>query len=190
MALFRNTVFVFFLTFPILSQSPQETLDTLISTMNSVDSIRANLSINGTINGSLSYKRPFNIHLKLSDGRIVAANGRHLWIYSPTSAIAGKQDLKGSSAGLGGILSGYESVTGSGKTLRLFSEKRYYEEIIVSLNSNNTLKSLRMKPKGSNDYTEITLSGVQTNIGLTSGLFNFHPPANAQIVENPLNQKE
>lgn len=158
--------------------------------MNGLDTFRASLSINGNLNGSISYKKPSSLHVKLSDGRVISANGKSLWIYSPASAIAGKQDLKGSSAGLSGLLSGYENITGGGKTLRLRSDKKYYEEIIVSMNPNNTLKSLKLKTKGSEDYTEISFSGVQINLGLPSSIFNFHPPANAQIVENPLNQKE
>ena len=88
------------------------------------------------------------------------------------------------------MLSGYENVSATGTTIRLTSEKKAYEEIIVSMTPNNILRSIRMKPRGRDSYTEISLSGVQTNIGLPASIFNYHPPSSAQIVENPLNQRE
>lgn len=171
------------------AESPEELLSSFLSTMNSFESIRANISINGAT-GLMSYKKPSSLYVKLSDGRIISANGRHLWIYSPARAIAGKQDLKGSSGGLYGLLNGYENISASGKTLRLQSDRKPYEEILISLTPNNVLKSIRMKPRGSTNVIDISLSGVQTNIGLPASLFNYHPPSSAQIVENPLNQKE
>ncbi|MCB1142464.1 MAG: outer membrane lipoprotein carrier protein LolA [Leptospiraceae bacterium] len=183
-------IFIGFLfSFPLYSQSGEELLSVLLSTMNSFESIRANITINGT-SGLMSYKKPHNLYLKLSDGRILSANGKHLWFYNPSSAIAGKQDLKGGSGGLYGLLSGYENVSATGTTIRLTSEKKAYEEIIVSMTPNNILRSIRMKPRGRDSYTEISLSGVQTNIGLPASIFNYHPPSSAQIVENPLNQRE
>jgi outer membrane lipoprotein carrier protein len=180
---------LFVLPFSTFAESGEELLSSIISTMNSFDSFRANISIDG-LSGSLSYKRPGSLHVKLNDGRVLSGNGRSLWIYSPASSIAGKQDLKGSTGGIAGLLSGYESVTASGKTLRLKSDTKYYEEIIVSVSPNNIIRSIRLKGKGKQDFMEISFSGVQTNIGLPASIFNFHPPANAQIVENPLNQRE
>lgn len=171
------------------AQSGEELLSLLFSKMSSVESIRANVSINGTT-GLLSYKQPHNLYLKLSDGRIISANGRFLWFYNPSRAIAGKQDLKGTSGGLRGLLSGYETITASGRVIRLQSEKKAYEEILVSLSPDNVLKSIRMKRRGDSEYYEISLSGVQTDIGLPASIFNYHPPSSAQIVENPLNQRE
>ena len=173
---------------PLLSESAEELLSAFLSRMSSLESIRANININGT-SGLLSYKPPHNLYLKLSDGRIISANGKSLWFYNPSRAIAGKQDLKGSTGGLRGLLSGYETISASGKVLKLQSEKKGYEEIILSLSPDNVLKSIRMKRRDG-DFFEISLSGVQTDIGLPASIFNFHPPSSAQIVENPLNQRE
>jgi outer membrane lipoprotein carrier protein len=187
--MFKIILICLVLNFSIFSESGEELLNSIISTMNSFESFRANISLDG-LSGTLSYKRPGSIQLKLSDGRILSGNGRYLWIYSPARSVAGKQDLKGSTAGIGGLLGGYESVTANGKTLKLKSETKYYEEIIVSVTPNNIIRSIRLKAKGKQDFMEISFSGVQTNIGLPASVFNFHPPANAQIVENPLNQRE
>ncbi|MCB1190979.1 MAG: outer membrane lipoprotein carrier protein LolA [Leptospiraceae bacterium] len=158
--------------------------------MNSFDSFRANITINGTLSGVLSYKRPNNLHIKFSDGRIISANGSYLWIYSPSRAMAGKQELRGSTGGISGLLSGYTVVEQSGSSIRLHSPNKSYEEIILTVGANNLLNSIRMRPQGASDYIDIGFSGIQTNIGLSSSYFNFHPPSNAQIVENPLNQRE
>lgn len=190
---YSNSKIIFFLIcFPFVSIIPeneQEMLSNFLATMNSLESIRANISING-MTGVMSYKKPSSLYVKFSDGRVISANGRYLWFYNPARGIAGKQDLSGASGGLYGLLNGYESISASGNFLKLQSEKKYYEEIIIQTTSNNILKSIRMKPKGGSKILEISLSNIQTNIGLPSSLFNYHPPANAQIVENPLNQRE
>jgi outer membrane lipoprotein carrier protein len=174
---------------PIYSQSGQEMLSSLLNTMNSTESFRANIVINGS-SGLISYKKPHNLYIKFSDGRILSANGKHLWFYNPAKTIAGKQDLKGLTGGLNSLLSGYESVSARGNSIILESEKKAYEEITVTLGPNNFLRSIRLKPRGSSNFTELSLSGVQTNIGLPASIFNYHPPSSAQIVENPLNQRE
>jgi outer membrane lipoprotein carrier protein len=175
--------------FPIFAESGEELLATFLGTMNSIDSFRANITIGGT-SGVISYRKPHNIHLKLSDGRVISGNGRNLWFYNPARAIAGNQDLRGGTGGLYGLLTGYETITATGKTLRLQSDKKHYEEIIITLTPNNLLKTIRMKPRGGSDFFEVSLSGLQTNIGLPASLFNYHPPSTAQVVENPLNQRE
>lgn len=164
-------------------------LKSLIASMNSISSLRANITIDNTINGQLSYKRPNLMHVKLSDGRIISANGRFLWFYSPSKAIAGKQDLDGSTSGISGLLSGYTNITETGNTLILKSPDRYYEEIKIVIGANNLLQAIRLKTKDQR-FKNISLSNIQTNVGLPSNLFNLHPPSSAQVIENPLNEKE
>lgn len=184
---------IFFLTylpfFSIFSQSGNEALSNFLTAMNSLESIRANINVNG-MTGVMSYKKPNSLYVKFSDGRVISANGRYLWFYNPSRTIAGKQDLTGATGGLYGLLNGYESALVSGTTLKLSSEKKEYEEIIIQMTPNYLLKSIRMKPRGSTRVIDISLSNIQTNIGLPASLFNYHPPSNAQIVENPLNQRE
>lgn len=189
-ALFHPGQFIFslFISLSLSAQSGPDVLAAFLSKMSSLESFRANVSINGTT-GLLSYKPPHNLYLKLSDGRIISANGKHLWFYNPSRAIAGKQDLKGSTGGLRGLLSGYETITTMGQSIKLESEKKTYQEILISLSPDNVLRSIRMKRMGGEPF-EISFSGVQTDIGLPASIFNYHPPSSAQIVENPLNQRE
>ncbi|TGK17925.1 outer membrane lipoprotein carrier protein LolA [Leptospira fluminis] len=174
----------------ILPDPGKDRLNALIGKMSEISSFRASITVNNELSGTLSYKKPNQLHVKFSDGRVIAANGRFLWFYSPSRGIVGKQDLKGMSGGIAGLLSGYEEVTPVGGSLRLKSPTKTYEEIVVTLGSDNTPRSLRMKHRGSGEYTSISFSGVQTNVGLAASLFNFGAPANAQIVENPLNERE
>lgn len=180
---------IFLVNSSIYSQSSGEKLKAIIAAWDGLQSLRASVTVNG-MSGQLSYLRPYNFHLKLSDGRVISANRNILWIYSPKSSIAGKQDLRGGTGGVGGLLSGYENIVDMGNTLKLTSSTRHYQEIYVTVGADKIIRSLRMKAKGSSSYTEITFSGVQKNVGLPSSLFNFHAPANAQVVENPLNQRE
>jgi outer membrane lipoprotein carrier protein len=175
---------------PVYSQSGSEALAKMLQKMGSLSSLRANININGTLTGVLSYKAPYQIHVKFSDGRVISANKNVVMVYSPASYIAGKQDLTGGTGGLSGLLSGYETVTQMGNTVKLQSRTKGYEEIIVGMTSDYYLKSLRMKPKGSSNYTDISISITGKDIGLPSSLFNYHPPGSTQVVENPLNQTE
>lgn len=196
MARFLKSLFFVFFVFSIctsfspflLSQSSK--LSKVIAKMNSLSSFRAKINIDGTLTGTLSYKRPYNLHVKLSDGRIISANKNYLWVYSPSRMIAGRQDLRGGTGGLASLLSGYESVKEMGNTIKLRSSTGRYEEVTVVVTGDNYLRSLKMKPRGSSSYRTVNLSIIGKNIGLPSNLFNFHPPPSAQIVENPLNQKE
>lgn len=84
------SAFLFILaTISISAESGEELLNSIIGTMNSFESFRANISIDG-LSGSISYKRPGSLNVKFSDGRVLSGNGRHLWIYSPARGIAGK----------------------------------------------------------------------------------------------------
>ncbi|MDF3821025.1 outer membrane lipoprotein carrier protein LolA [Leptospira sp. 96542] len=175
--------------FSLWAEDGRDRLNAVIGKLNSLESFRATVTVNGGVTGVLSYKNPYQLHVRLNDGRILSSNGRVLWFYNPDSSIAGKQDLRGGTGGLGGLLSGYESVTVSGRTFRLTSPNKRYSEIILVVSDNDLPRVLKMK-KADDEITEVTFSGIATNIGLGTALFNFQPPTSSQIVENPLNQKE
>lgn len=190
----KKYILFFFLLgcLPVLaeSQDGKERLTSVLAKLNSVESLRASITINGTLTGTLSYKNPFQLHVRWNDGRILSSNGKVLWFYNPDSGISGRQDLKGVTGGLTGMLTGYETVTLSGRTFRLLSNDKKVNEIIFIVNENDMPRLIKMKKKDSEDVTEIAFSGIATNLGLGTGLFNFQPPTSSQIVENPLNQKE
>ena len=166
-------------------------VNSVLRKMNSYSSFRANITIDNVVTGQLSYKRPNLLHVKFSDGRVISANGRFLWIFSPQNRIAGKQDLdqeKGT-AGIAALLRGYDEVNVIGSTIDLKSSSKYYAEVKIVTSDDFMPKLILLKNKKGKS-TSIKLSGIQTNVGLPSNLFNFHPPSNAQIIENPLNQRE
>lgn len=168
----------------------RERLDSVLSKFRALESFRATVTVNGTLTGVLSYKTPFQLHVRWNDGRIISANGKILWFYNPDTSVSGKQDLKGSSGGLDGLLSGYENVSCQVRSCRLTSIDKKINEIFILFSDNDMPRTIKMKRKDSDDITEIAFSGITTNLGLGAGLFNFQPPTTSQIVENPLNQKE
>lgn len=174
----------------ILSDPGRDRLNSVIGKMTGIDSFRASITVNNELTGTVSWERPNKIHVKFSDGRVIASNGRFFWFYSPARGIVGKQDVRGATGGLAGLLSGYEDVSAVGGSLRLKSATRTYEEIVVTLGPDNTPRTLRMKNRGTGEYTSVSFSGVQTNVGLSKSLFNFSAPSSSQIVENPLNERE
>lgn len=179
-------------SFSLLADDGREKLSLILNKFNSFETLRSNITLNGTIGGTLSYQKPYLFHLKFQDGRVISANGKTIWFYSPERGIAGKQELKGgTTGGLSGLLSGYEEVVSTGKsTIKLTSANRNWDEVTVAFTENYLPKTIRLRRKTTGETSEINFTSFQTNLGLSSDLFNFHPPSNAQIVENPLNQRQ
>jgi outer membrane lipoprotein carrier protein len=172
------------------SQDGKDALNQLLSNFNQLESFRANFTYNNSLAGTLSYQAPLQFHAKLSDGRVLSANGKTFWFFSPERQISAKQELKNSTGGLSGLLSGYDEVSISGKTLRLKSAKKYYDDVTVIMTEDSLPRVIRLKNSSKDTSTELVFSQIQTNLGLSRDLFNFQPPYNSQIVENPLNERE
>ena len=104
---------------PVQAQAPAE-IRSVVSKMSSLGSFRATVTIGsggGGTRGVLSYSGG-KVHLKLSDGRVIASNGRTVIVYNPGSRVAGKQPV-GGGGGLGWLLEGFEyRVSGSQATGR------------------------------------------------------------------------
>lgn len=187
--LLLGSILQFILSCSIHPQSnPTSLLSSFITKLDSLESLRANVTINNSISGILSYKNPANIHFKLFDGRIIASNGKTLWFYSPERMVTGKQELKGFSSGIQGLVHGYEDHS-YGKTIKLKSENRSYSEIQIVVDNDSLPRSIRLVKKD-DTITEILFSNITINLGLPSSLFNFQPPTSSIVVENPLNDKE
>ncbi len=142
-------------------------------------------SSGGAVNsGKIYYQYPNKLHVRTSNGGVIATNGTHLWIYNPASAICARQDVGGSSGGIIGLLSGYEGqIRGNSYVFR--KPGAYYEEVVVTV-SNGMIASVRLRHE---DETSVySFSGIQLDAGIKGSLFTFKPPANAQLVENPLNR--
>ncbi|MES0491881.1 MAG: hypothetical protein ABUK01_17935 [Leptospirales bacterium] len=139
--------------------------------------------------GKIHYQYPGKVHIAFSDGRVIASNGFFLWIYSPSNRICAKQDLAGSgsvSGGIVGFLNSYEMT----RTQNRFVFRKLganIEEVTVDiLPDSKMIKNLRFKTK--NNVFTYSFSDIIVGAGVKASLFNYKPPTDAQMVENPLNR--
>lgn len=145
--------------------------------------------------GAFKYMAPDKIYVKFSNpgGKILVSNGRTLYVYNPSAGICGVQDLArgSSSGGIAGIVNGYRAICsggGGGYTIKLKNPEKSYPEIILRVDSSFFLKKAIFKDKNGGGFS-FSLSNVNFSPAVSSTLFNFSVPSNAQVVKNPLNIK-
>lgn len=144
--------------------------------------------------GTFQYLAPDKIYVKFSNpsGKIIASNGKTLWVYNPYSSVCGIQDLaKGGSGGLSGIISGYRSIateTPGGVTILLKHSERPFSEINLYLDQTYFLKRAVLRTSDGATFS-LALSNVKTGLNLVPSIFSFRVPHDAQTVKNPLNMK-
>ncbi|MFC1668766.1 outer membrane lipoprotein carrier protein LolA [Spirochaetota bacterium] len=146
-----------------------------------------------TYSGSFKYLSPGKIFIKFSTprGKILVSNGKKLWVYNPSSNICGIQELsRGSSGGIAGMTKGYfailSSQSSSGYTIKLKSNDKRYNEIVLVLDRSFFLKKAVFKT-GKGGGVSFTISNVDRKASVMKSLFNFNVPSSAQVVNNPLN---
>ena len=182
----------------LYAMTGDEALQRFQGRMGSISTMRGTISWTDTsgfmYTGNFKFMAPGRIFVKFSSpsGKILASNGRKLWVYSPSSNICGRQDLgRGRSGGIAGVVSGYSAILlggGSGYTIKLKNNDRHYSSITLVVDSTFLLKKAIMKTKDGGGMT-ISLAGVVVGEGMSPGIFDFSPPASAQTVNNPLNIK-
>jgi len=182
----------------LYAMTGDEALQRFRGRMGSISTMRGTISWTNSsgfmYTGNFKFMSPGRIYVKFSNpsGKIIASNGRKLWVYSPSSNICGIQDLgRGRSGGIAGLVSGYSAIVmggGSGYTIKLKNNDRHYSSITLVVDSSFLLKKAVMKTKDGGGMT-ISLSGVIVGEGMSPGIFDFSPPASAQTVKNPLNIK-
>ncbi|HPB80479.1 MAG TPA: outer membrane lipoprotein carrier protein LolA [Spirochaetota bacterium] len=182
----------------LYAMTGDEALQRFQGRMGSISTMRGTISWTDTsgfmYTGNFKFMAPGRIFVKFSSpsGKILASNGRKLWVYSPSSNICGIQDLgRGRSGGIAGVVSGYSAILlggGSGYTIKLKNNDRHYSSITLVVDSTFLLKKAIMKTKDGGGMT-ISLAGVVVGEGMSPGIFDFSPPVSAQTVNNPLNIK-
>lgn len=137
----------------------------------------------------LYYKYPDKMHINwISSGKIIATNGRSVWLYNPESLICIKQTVeKDSTEGFIKVLMDYkinEVLDGETRTIRFIKfQETFYEVLIVLVKE--TLSEVVFKDK---DTTEkIIFHSLKSDIEFKSSLFYYKPPFFVQVVENILN---
>lgn len=178
------------ISIPLYSVSGNEALSKFRSRMYSIGSMRGMITLQsngGMMTGTFSYKAPGKIHIQFNDGKTIVSNGRKLWVYNPANGICGVQDLGGGgSGGIAAYVDSYSAIApGNGNVIKL-SGNNYYDEITVVTDDTGLLMSATFNSTTGGGFS-ISLSGVQVNLGLPGGMFDYSVPANAQLVKNPLN---
>ncbi len=182
---------VFFLSASLLPAQSQGDLERVVAVLNSMSGFRANISFGNTASqsrGVLSYQGG-RFHLKFSDGRVIASNGREVVVYNPGSGVAGKQPIVPGKGGIGWIL-GYQVTGGSGNsaTLKPGNAGSGYQEVRVTWGEGHVLRRLSVRSKNQDDFFTITLSDIRKVDSFPAQLFSYRPPPGSRTVDSPLDQ--
>ncbi len=189
---------VFVMTREALPITGEEALAKFRARMAGISTMRGTISWSdesGFIyTGNFKYMAPGKIYVKFTSpsGKIIAANGRKLYLYNPSTNICGIQDLgSGGSGGIAGLVTGYMAIAFGGPggyTIKLSSNDKHYTNITLVTDGSFLLKKAILKTK-TGGGTTISLSGVILGEGISPGAFDFNVPPGAQTVQNPLNIK-
>ncbi|MDA3901596.1 MAG: hypothetical protein PF637_13890 [Spirochaetes bacterium] len=185
-------ILLLIISVPLYSITGKEALSKFRARMYSIGSMRGIISLSsegGMLTGTFSFKSPGKIHVQFDNGKTIVSNGRKLWVYNPESGICGVQDLgSGGSGGIASIVDGYTAMartSGSGAVIKL-TGSGYYDDITIVTDGSYLFRSATFNNSSGGGFS-VTLSGVQVNLGLPGGMFDYSVPANAQLVNNPLN---
>ena len=187
------TLFLFLIISPTSPQEDGGALQKVVASMNSLHSFQADVTISspssGLIRGSLAYQQG-KIQFALSDGRIIASDGRTLTIYNPSTRVAGKQEMYSRGGGIGWILNGFNAkVTGNRAHLTAQSPDRGIQEVHLEWTPNYLLRSISIRYKDSANRLIISFTKIALVKNISVNRFSWHPPAGSRTVENPLNQR-
>jgi len=175
------------------AQESEPAVRRVVAKMRSLSSFQAKVTINtsegGGLSGTLHYQNG-KTHFKLRDGRVIASDGHFLTVYSPSSSVAGKQEMYSSGGGLGWLLSGFESkVIGHSARLKALKPDRSVQEVRLIWHPDFTLSKISFRRKKSEGWTTIIFNSITPIKNISPTMFSWRPPAGSRTVENPLNQK-
>jgi len=176
-----------------------EALNSFRNRMNSIGKLTGVISwaepSGETYTGSFKYMSPGKIYIKFSNpsGKVIVANGKNLWVYTPGNNICGVQDLGGGgSGGIAALTTGYYAIVTSqgpgGYTIKLKSNDKSFSEIILMVDSTFFIKKAILKSKDGGSYN-FSISNTSTTTAVIPSIFDFNVPSNSQVVKNPLNIK-
>lgn len=175
----------------IIAEDAAPVLKKIRGRMYGVGSFRANIFIQrgdgAASTGKLSY-RSGQVHVKFSNGKVLATNGQKLWMYNATRGITGVQDVGGSSGGVGALFGGMKGTatnTGSGYIVKLKSAGG--RQVIVRADASGFLRRFQILNSSGNNILTVKLSNIQIGLGIPTSVFNFHPPSHSRTILNPLN---
>jgi len=208
-----KVLFVFLLLWGAQPQPAIEVNDVQGKIKGLYTSFTANFSYSSSsgelYSGKIYYQYPDKLHIQLSDGRVIATNGKFLWTYNASTRICARQSVKPENGG--GLFyflqAGYSVHEENGRYI--FKGKGdNLPEVSLKVDDGN-LKSVQFKskrrvaPKNTkaanefddadvagfgDDVINVSFSNMVTDTSMKASLFNYKPDPEAQLVENPLNR--
>jgi outer membrane lipoprotein carrier protein len=159
-----------------------------------------------TTRGTLYQKRPDRFMMKFSEpaGDIIVSDGRYFWLYYPSADAKQVLRAPASADAAGGVdlqaqflgdplrrfthtYHGTETVNGRKTYVITMVPKQNvgYKALKVWIDAQDALVRRFVLTENNGLVQEITLSNLAINPALSNDLFQFTPPANAKIIENP-----
>ncbi len=137
--------------------------------------------------GKIYYQYPNKLHIELKNKKVIATNGLYLWIYNPETLVCIRQTVE---AGDLGILDDLDRFVKDEVQNRYVYEKTYssgeMEKKVVIDVENGMIQAIQIQE--GKDVINISFSNIETDIGIKASLFNYKPPTDTQLLENPLNK--
>ncbi|MDH4263127.1 MAG: outer-membrane lipoprotein carrier protein LolA [Spirochaetia bacterium] len=138
--------------------------------------------------GKIYYQYPDKLHLQLSDGKVIATNGKYLWTYNSETKICARQAVTDeNSGGLFYFLHGGYSVQEENGRYIFKGRGANLNEISIKVEDGN-LKNVQFRTK--DDVINVSFSNIITDTSMKASLFSYKPDPEAQLIENPLNKIE
>jgi len=142
--------------------------------------------------GKIYYQYPNKLNIQISDGRVIATNGKYLWVYNPDTKICGRQAVK--EENIGGLFyflhGGYSVQEDNGRYI-FQRPGSALGEVTLKVDG-DILKSVQFKIKDNVNKIDTVInasfSNVVTDTNIKASLFNYKPDPDAQLIENPLNR--
>jgi len=134
--------------------------------------------------GQLYYESPGKLHVKLSDNKVIATNGKFLWVYNPETMTCAKQTVGEPGGGIQRLLKEEYLVESTEDKVSYVYPHGAIKEMVIE-HSNGDLKNIRLNVL--DNWITMSFSNIQIGAGIKGTLFNYRPPTDAQVVENPLN---
>jgi outer membrane lipoprotein-sorting protein len=208
-------IFIFRVTAPAFPMTGEEAMTKLNERMSGAGTLTGKISVSyqsgQTYSGIFMFMKPGKIYVKITEppGKFIITNGKKLWIYDSLTDVCGVQEMDTEEVstvneadnkpsteikpklrgGLYFLFKNYAAkliTDAANHTIELTNESRQYSEIKIILNPDFMLASASFKDKEGNGFT-VKLSDVKAGEKIAPGIFNFHVPAEAQVIKNPLN---
>ncbi len=179
----------------ICAQEAPAPVRRLVYKLKNLKSFRAQLSLSSkeqVLSGTLSYQEG-SLHLRLDDGRVIAANAIYTIVYNPQTGVAGKQLVEEKlTGGLEWLLKGfsYELLSSSKAIARALHPRSYIQGLSLEWDEQYLLKKLVLLRSNQKQWFALSLFDVRELTAFSPSLFSYRPPTGSRTVENVLNRKK